>query len=197
MIIQLIHEGFLNGPSAQSIEYSGSNFETNRVRMTNAVEGDRLDALTRAMGGQQVTLRMTHKGRIRLSELQQALQTGRDREPFNIMLSKRHCERDLTIALISARAESPVTVAYLDMNNLKVINDQYGGHAAGDSAIKTYLQTIAIICGDDIDGYRGDGGDEVVLIMRGKSPEQASELLGGVLRKLQGEKVDALPITLT
>ena len=191
MILHLIRERYVNDLAA--LTHTSGEIPDLEDALRDRRRRD-LDLLLRV---EPVALRINHKGRLRLSELQQALQTGRDREPFGIMLSKRHLDRDLTIAVISARANSPVAVAYLDMNDLKLINDQHGGHDAGDTAIKTYLQTIATICGDNIEGYRGDGGDEVVLIMKNSSAEQARALLDGVLRKLHGEKIEGLPFGLT
>lgn len=42
-----------------------------------------------------VALCISHKGRVRLAELEQALKTGREREPFGILLGARYWERDL------------------------------------------------------------------------------------------------------
>jgi hypothetical protein len=70
-------------------------------------------------------LRLTHPGRVRLSELKQALRAGREREPFGILWDVRHWEQDLQVAILDARGGSPLALAYLDMNGLKLVNDTY------------------------------------------------------------------------
>ena len=100
--------------------------------------------------------------------------------------------KDLTIALVSASAESPVAVCMLDMNGLKQINDTVG-HAAGDAAIDTYLKSVAVFLGDDAEGYRGDGGDELVVVARGVTAVDAATLMRRALTQLAKEKVEGVP----
>jgi diguanylate cyclase (GGDEF)-like protein len=190
MICELIMSGLLNGPTWRTIQYS-DNFQDNRSSIYNITEFEQWDPLARVMGGQQVTLRMTHKGLVRLSELEQALKTGRDRDPTGTVISKRHLDKDLTIASVSARADSPVAVCMLDMNGLKQINDTIG-HAAGDAAIETYLKAIAVFLGDDAEGYRGDGDDELVIVMRGTAVEAAVKTMRDALTQLAKEKVEGV-----
>lgn len=195
MIAHLINEGYLNGVGIHSMGYQ-SDWEKGRRELEGRIEYDRWRSHFNLMSGQEVTLRMTHKGRVRLSELEQALQTSRDRDPTGLMLSKRHLDRDLAIGILSARPETPLSVAFLDMNGLKTINDRHG-HDAGDKAIIRYLQALSMICGDGAEGYRGDGGDEVVLILRATPKSAAAALLDAVLLKLAAEKVDGLTVSLT
>jgi diguanylate cyclase (GGDEF)-like protein len=190
MILHLLREGYVNGLAA--LTHTSGEIPDLEYALWDRLRHD-IDLLLKV---EPVALRINHKGRLRLAELQQALQTGRDRDPTGLMLSKRHLDRDLAIAAMSARTESPVSVAFLDMNGLKAINDRHG-HDAGDRAIRTYLQAVSIICGDGVEGYRGDGGDEVVLIMRATSTDRASALLKDVLVKLAGERVDGVTMGLT
>jgi hypothetical protein len=41
-----------------------------------------VEELVRVLEGSTTTLRLSHRDRVRLSELKQALRTGREREPF-------------------------------------------------------------------------------------------------------------------
>lgn len=136
-----------------------------------------------------VGLRLTHSGRIRLSELKQALRAGREREPFGIIWDVRHWEQDLQIALLDAREESPLAVAYLDMNGLKQANDTYG-HDVGDVALKIYLQAVASAIGDRGQAYRL-GGDEVLVVLPNHDAPAAVQLLELVARKLMNERLEA------
>jgi diguanylate cyclase (GGDEF)-like protein len=70
---------------------------------------------------------------------------------------------------------------------MKPINDQHG-HDAGDVAIKTYLQAIDMLKGENADGFRV-GGDEVVVVMQGASADQARDRMRAVLLQLGKERV--------
>jgi len=71
-------------------------------------------------------LRLTHAGRVRISELKQALRTGRIREQYGILWDGRHLETDLQIAVVDANEHAPLSVAFMDLNGLKSINDLVG-----------------------------------------------------------------------
>ena len=80
----------------------------------------------------------------------------------------------------------------VDMNGLKQINDSID-HLAGDEAIETYLKTIAMFLGDDAEGYRGEGGDELVAVMRGTTLTEATKTMRQALTQLAKEKVRGVP----
>jgi diguanylate cyclase (GGDEF)-like protein len=190
MILHLLREHYVNHLAA--LTHTSGEIPDLEEALRDRLAHD-LDLLLQV---EPVTLRINHRGRVRLSELEQALQTGRDRDPTGLMLSKRHLDRDLAIAVLSARPDAPVSVAFLDMNGLKAINDAHG-HDAGDEAIRTYLQALSVICGGGVEGYRGDGGDEVVLILRSTSKDHASGLLKRVLSKLAVDTMAGVAVTLT
>jgi hypothetical protein len=58
----------------------------------------RTTALERLHRGENNSFRITHHGRVRLSELKQALRSGREREPFGILWDVRHWRQDLQVA---------------------------------------------------------------------------------------------------
>jgi hypothetical protein len=143
MITFLILEGLVTEPAMhwrhnEDHSFTGLPGESELERMVNAT---RLRLLSRHLGEQPVRLELTHKGRVRLSELKQGLRSGREREPFGILWDARHWEQDLQIAILDATDQTPLTVAYCDMNGLKQINDSHG-HDAGDLALKTYFQAL-------------------------------------------------------
>lgn len=139
---------------------------------------------------QPVVLCISHKGRVRLAELEQALKTGRDREPFGILLGARYWERDLRIALLSASKESPVALCFLDMNGLKAINDSRG-HECGNDAIRTFLRVVAANVEGTGDAYRY-GGDEVIVILPDTNEDVASKLMSSLLNQLAAEKLEGV-----
>lgn len=179
MILSLLIDGYLN-----------DGFVRLSREVSKGYVADPLDELRRARNqdlkpafiGEEVILRISHKGRVRLSELRQQLRTGRDRDETGLLWSKRHLMTDLAIAVLSAGGASPLSVAFLDMNGLGAINNVHG-HEAGDDAIRAFFQAVLMTIGQQGDAYR-NGGDEVVLILPNVSDETARKLLDVFVKQL-------------
>lgn len=201
MIAELVHTGYINGIG--SIDWSFkddlqyihvSRPENNDVLM--GAERLRWNSINRLLGGQEVPLQISHAGRVRLSELEQALQTGRDRDPFGILLNQRHVHTDLAIAITRATGQSPLSIAYLDANGFKAINDKLG-HAKGDEALKTYMTVVSTATERLGTAYR-NGGDEVVVIMPNTTPDLALKTMRTVAAQLHKEKLPGdFPLSLS
>jgi diguanylate cyclase (GGDEF)-like protein len=192
MVLHLLHEGCINGleclpwivgRAVEPVGMAGSmtNLQAQHDRR---LWGD----IASALSDQEVFARLSHKGRLRRSELEQALRTGRDREPFGVLWAERHRDQAVIMAILTAQEATPISLAYLDMNGLKSINDE-NDHAAGDAAIKTYLQTIAMVMGDQAEGFRSGGGDEVLVVMRNTSAEVARLAMRALLMQLGKESI--------
>lgn len=184
MLISLVNDGYVNGIDSRG---------TDAVSPMMALHDDdratdlwRLRSTRSGLGNP--TLSISHRGRVRLSELEQQLRTGRDRDETGLLWAKRHLETDLSIKILSAGKDAPLSVAFLDMNGLKVINDTYG-HAVGDDAIRAFFQAVVSTIGPDDEAYRC-GGDEVVIVLQG-AEEQAQQLLERLVRQLGKEEVPA------
>lgn len=68
-----------------------------------------------------------------------------------------------------------ITLAVIDLNELKTINDQHG-HEAGDNLLLSCAHQLRQICGNDGVAIRW-GGDEFLLALPNHTPEQAREQL--------------------
>jgi diguanylate cyclase (GGDEF)-like protein len=158
------------------------------TRLEREVVKAKVEAMNAVYNQERRAVRITHEGRVRLSELKQALRGGREREPFGVLWDGRHWERDLQVALLEARTAAPVAVVYCDMNGLKRINDT-AGHDAGDSALKTYFACVASAVADRGETYRL-GGDEVLVILPGCDEGEAVKLIRLACSKLMGEAVE-------
>lgn len=190
MIVHLLVEGMVNDVAGLR-PWSNDIDEMTRLVMEKA-EYERNRDLVFLLDQQKISVRISHKGRIRLAELEQSIKTGREREEFGILWAGRYWERDLRIALLSVSKESPVACCFLDMNGLKAINDNHPrGHEAGDDAMREYLRAIA----DNIEGV-GDayrcGGDEVVVILPGTNADTAGKLMAALLKQLGEEKIHGI-----
>lgn len=75
----------------------------------------------------------------------------------------------------SIKANQPVTMAMIDMNGLKAINDHFG-HKAGDRAIEKVSKTLLSLPLKGKKLYRY-GGDEFVMIMEGWRGKELEEEL--------------------
>lgn len=75
--------------------------------------------------------------------------------------SRRKLFEDLN-KLISSNKQ--FTVCYIDFNDFKYINDNYG-HGAGDALLKEFARRIGSLEPKTIEGYR-IGGDEFVIIIK-------------------------------
>ena len=163
---------------------SGIPGESELERLLHQQKTDLLSAI---LGGRSVTLIITHAGRVRMAELAQDLRSAKIRESYGILWDGRHCDQDMKIRLLDASDSSPVTVAYLDLNGMKYVNDNFG-HNAGDVVIRAYLHAIETGLKDKGDAYRV-GGDEVVIAFQGCSIDEAKETIQRISRLLMSESL--------
>ena len=78
-------------------------------------------------------------------------------------------------------------VAFCDIDNFKRINDVHG-HEAGDRILRTVAESLAKLSNDKCHVAR-HGGEEFVILLRGKSPEEAWEVLDAAREKLATRKL--------
>ncbi|MEY4070895.1 MAG: hypothetical protein RL721_1509 [Candidatus Eisenbacteria bacterium] len=86
-------------------------------------------------------------------------------DPLTGLGNRRALERELVRSMLrSRRFAHPLALLYMDVDDLKVVNDRFG-HAAGDDTLRTVGVAIRASSRDGADsGYRV-GGDEFVLIV--------------------------------
>lgn len=195
LLVHLVHEGYVNDASRSHWPDYDNVFRENINMLQQRIEKEKWTNIARLVAGQDVGLQISHRGSVRRSELEQALKTGRAREEFGILLAGRYWERDLSIALLGASTAAPVSVAFLDMNGLKAINDTLG-HAIGDDAIKTFLHAVSSAIEDTGEAFRV-GGDEVVVILSGVNADAARDRMSALLMQLGMEKFLDGKLTLT
>jgi diguanylate cyclase (GGDEF)-like protein len=106
-------------------------------------------------------------------------------DPLTGLYNRRSGEQRLAEEFArSQRHGSPLTVLMLDLNGLKIINDEFG-HAAGDEVIKYFSERlIKAIRGSDL--AMRLGGDEFLLVL----PECKLEEVRHILNRLSGMKLE-------
>jgi len=86
-------------------------------------------------------------------------------DPLTGLGNRRALERELARTMLrSRRLDHALTLLYMDVDDLKVVNDRFG-HAAGDGVLRAVANAIRVCSREATDsGYRV-GGDEFVLIV--------------------------------
>lgn len=78
--------------------------------------------------------------------------------------------------------DDDISVAFLDLNDFKKINDNYG-HSVGDEALKTFAGILEKSIGDK--GFIGRiGGDEFIVVFRNTSQENITKALDKLCENL-------------
>lgn len=94
------------------------------------------------------------------------------------------------------RMSRPLTLAYLDLDNFKQLNDRLG-HAAGDEALLQVVHTLRLHL-RSTDLLARLGGDEFGLLLPDTEAEGAVALLARLQEMVSGEMVRrGLPVTLS
>ncbi|WP_270170559.1 GGDEF domain-containing response regulator [Paenibacillus sp. SYP-B4298] len=110
------------------------------------------------------------------------------RDPLTGVFNRRYMDQQLQTEL--KRMEqypAPMTLAFLDIDKFKLINDNYG-HAAGD----VVLQGLANVLQSQLrvtDFIARYGGEEFVIIMPGTTLAEGEKVLLGVLEVIRGAAV--------
>ena len=84
-----------------------------------------------------------------------------------------------------ARSGEPLTLAYLDIDDFKGINDSLG-HSAGDEVLRTTAQTLRSAL-RDVDTVSRLGGDEFAILLPNTPSEGAELVLGRLHESLRRE----------
>lgn len=84
--------------------------------------------------------------------------------------------------LDARRTRDSLCVAFCDIDKFKTINDQHG-HDAGDRVLRLVARTLSDISDDRCHVAR-HGGEEFVVLFRGKTTREAFEMLDGMRENL-------------
>lgn len=166
---------------------------------------DGLDAATRA-GAQLIELTEVARAMLeRTQEIEaQMIRSERETRLLHRRLdeARRNAELDHLTGLPNRRAfetllageltdarrtRDPMAVAFCDIDKFKLINDTHG-HDAGDRVLKIVARALAEISDDRCHVAR-HGGEEFVVLFRGKSLREAFEVLDGCRDSLAARRL--------
>jgi len=116
------------------------------------------------------------------------------RDPLTGIFSRRSGEEVLDLQfIISTRSNAPLSIAFLDLDNFKSINDRHG-HEAGDEVLVAATEAVArnLRRGDMVARW---GGEEFILIMPNTDLEQAQQAMRRIRQAGFGLRPDGSPVT--
>jgi len=116
------------------------------------------------------------------------------RDPLTNCFSRLSGEELLEIQfIIASRSNTPLSVAFVDLDNFKSINDNFG-HDAGDQALISATTSLrgALRTGDMLVRW---GGEEFILILPSTYYDEAVKVLERVREQGLGKRPDGKPMT--
>ncbi|WP_239057969.1 GGDEF domain-containing protein [Crenobacter caeni] len=116
------------------------------------------------------------------------------RDPLTGCYSRRSGEEMLAIQFDqSLRSGAPLSVAFIDLDHFKRVNDEHG-HDAGDVLLKNLSKSVnSQLRGGDI--LARWGGEEFVLILPSTDCEQTMQVLARLYGTGLGERPSGKPVT--
>lgn len=124
-----------------------------------------------------------------------ALRQAAERDALTGLRNRRVCWSDLEPAVGAATANAPVTLAVVDVDDFKSINDRYG-HAVGDLALRHIADRLTRSVRETDRVYRV-GGEEFVIALPSTTTEEAVAVLERVRASVRRMRVDLPEITLS
>lgn len=96
---------------------------------------------------------------------------------------------------IADRQGTPLALAFLDIDNFKSINDQYG-HDAGDAVLRNLARTLSgtLRAGDTLVRW---GGEEFLIILPNTDCATARHVMARLYERGLGQRPDGQPLTVS
>lgn len=129
----------------------------------------------------QYTIVSSNEDAFRIAQLTCQKETDRGTKVFN-----KNKYEEMAMEYYPQIAQ--IAVLFWDINNLKVINDQYG-HAMGDKVITKFSATLDSCSNDGCRVYR-IGGDEFVMVIDNADSDEAERVAKDITEKLATEIVE-------
>jgi diguanylate cyclase (GGDEF)-like protein len=105
-------------------------------------------------------------------------------DPLTLVMNRRAFYEEFERELLRAqRYKHPLTIAYIDLDDFKALNDRFG-HSAGDTLLRTVADTIGRTI-RDTDMVARLGGDEFAILFPDTDSTGAQKALTKISERLQ------------
>ena len=146
------------------------------------------------VGTYMADLRRTLRERnARLEEAMAELRDLATHDALTRLLNRRSALERLALAHVAAQEPAVFSVALLDIDHFKKVNDTYGHHV-GDAVLRAVADALRETLREEEFAARY-GGEEFVVYTRAGTPEQAAVVLERLLAAVRGVSVEGLPVT--
>lgn len=112
-------------------------------------------------------------------------------EPLTRLFNRRALAETVDRLMLSDKKNEQLSIAFLDLDDFKNINDNFG-HAAGDAVLISLSGIIVETLETNRNAFRY-GGDEFVLLFRDKTLSEIEEIVKKIMTKFQTMTFDYLP----
>ena len=122
-----------------------------------------------------------------------------DLDALTKLIIRRRFDIDLGRSFAEASETSPVALLFVDIDHFKKINDEHGGHAAGDRVLGGVAEILRSAVGRRGLVYRY-GGEEITVILPGFSESEAAtvaERLRESVERVDWRLVPPRPVTVS
>lgn len=168
------------GGSAVEVELRVQPITTIRGQIGTAVVIADVTTANESRRAQQAVNAELQQQLVTIDALRRDLVDQASRDSLTGLYNRRRLDTELDGAVAQARAASrPLAVAVLDLDHFKAINDRHG-HLVGDEVLEEVgARLAAYVARSPAGGLTVGrfGGEEFVLILRGRSVEQAQQLV--------------------
>jgi diguanylate cyclase (GGDEF)-like protein len=160
----------------------------NSILSARFIKNGANDFLNKPFSSEEFYCRVTQN--LEMLEYIQKLRETSIRDPLTGLYNRRHFfEASACCHARLARGEEPMTMAMIDIDHFKKVNDTYG-HAVGDEVLKHVAHGLS-------NRFRGGdvvarlGGEEFCVVARGLSGQQAMDVFNDLRNSIERSKAKA------
>jgi diguanylate cyclase (GGDEF)-like protein len=131
------------------------------------------------------------KAKLKKTETVKTEERERHRDVLLPTYDKAEFLLDLPNLTSRSSEASPVSLAFLDLDKFKSINDGPGGHEAGDRALKAFAEAVLRASGGKGFAYRY-GGDELCVLLPNHCLDEALAVAERICREVSAIRTEEL-----